>query len=79
MMQKNIVHLEEGNSARSFRDGKVLFRDLFLLSQKPVLYACNVVKMISLSEIIRMFSRLLSMLAHRVMKLLVFVQKLRLN
>ena len=37
-----LVHLEEGNSARSFRDGKVLFRDLFLLSQKPVLYACNV-------------------------------------
>lgn len=37
-----LAHLEEGNSARSFRDGKVLFRDLFLLSQKPVLYACNV-------------------------------------
>ena len=37
-----LVHLEEGNSARSFRDGKVLFHDLFLLSQKPVLYACNV-------------------------------------
>ena len=37
-----LVHLEEGNSARSFREGEVLFRDLFLLSQKPVLYACNV-------------------------------------
>ena len=37
-----LAHLEEGNSARSFRGGKVLFRDLFLLSQKPVLYACNV-------------------------------------
>ena len=37
-----LTHLEEGNSARSFREGKVLFRDLFLLSQKPVLYACNV-------------------------------------
>ena len=37
-----LAHLEEGNSARSFREGKVLFRDLFLLSQKPVLYACNV-------------------------------------
>ena len=37
-----LAHLEEGNSARSFREGKVLFSDLFLLSQKPVLYACNV-------------------------------------
>ena len=37
-----LAHLEEGNSGRSFRGGKVLFRDLFLLSQKPVLYACNV-------------------------------------
>ena len=37
-----LAHLEEGNSARSFREGKVLFCDLFLLSQKPVLYACNV-------------------------------------
>lgn len=37
-----LAHLEEGNSARSFREGEVLFRDLFLLSQKPVLYACNV-------------------------------------
>ena len=37
-----LTHLEEGNSARSFREDKVLFRDLFLLSQKPVLYACNV-------------------------------------
>ena len=37
-----LTHLEEGNSARSFREGEVLFRDLFLLSQKPVLYACNV-------------------------------------
>lgn len=37
-----LAHLEQGNSARSFREGEVLFRDLFLLSQKPVLYACNV-------------------------------------
>ena len=37
-----LAHLEEGNSARSFREGEVLFSDLFLLSQKPVLYACNV-------------------------------------
>ena len=74
-----LAHLEEGNSARSFREGKVLFRDLFLLSQKPVLYACNV----SEDDIVvgdnSMFNRLMSMLAHKVMKRLVFVQKLRLN
>jgi len=38
-------HLEEGNSARTFTedpDLKDRYRDLFLLSGKPVLYACNV-------------------------------------
>lgn len=38
-------HLEEGNAARTFdvdEEEKEAFRDLFLLSDKPVLYACNV-------------------------------------
>ena len=38
-------HLEEGNTARNFEadeDEREAFRDLFLLSSKPVLYACNV-------------------------------------
>lgn len=38
-------HLEEGNTARTFdadEDERRAFRDLFLLSSKPVLYACNV-------------------------------------
>lgn len=38
-------HLEEGNTARTFnadQDDRDLYRDLFLLSAKPVLYACNV-------------------------------------
>lgn len=38
-------HLEEGNTARTFEvsdDEKLIYRDLFLLSAKPVLYACNV-------------------------------------
>ena len=38
-------HLEEGNSARTFdatADEKEAYRDLFLLSSKDVLYACNV-------------------------------------
>jgi GTP-binding protein YchF len=37
-----LSHLEDGKSARSFKEGEVLFKDLFLLTQKPVLYACNV-------------------------------------
>lgn len=37
-----LAHLEDGKSARSFQDGEVVFKDLFLLTQKPVLYACNV-------------------------------------
>jgi len=38
-------HLEEGGTARTFKaddDEKRAFNDLFLLSNKPVLYACNV-------------------------------------
>ena len=38
-------HLENGNTARNFEatdDQKLVYRDLFLLSEKPVLYACNV-------------------------------------
>jgi len=38
-------HLEEGNTARSFdgdEEDRKAFKDLFLLSAKPVLYACNV-------------------------------------
>ncbi len=38
-------HLGEGNSARTFEvneDQQEAYRDLFLLSSKPVLYACNV-------------------------------------
>lgn len=38
-------HLEEGESARTFEREQAeqeAFRDLFLLSDKPVLYACNV-------------------------------------
>lgn len=39
------LHLEEGNTARTFtadEADKELYKDLFLLSAKPVLYACNV-------------------------------------
>lgn len=38
-------HLENGSSARRFEvsdDEKAAYKDLFLLSAKPVLYACNV-------------------------------------
>lgn len=38
-------HLQDGKTARTFDadpDDKAAFRDLFLLSDKPVLYACNV-------------------------------------
>lgn len=38
-------HLEVGNAARTFEvdpDERKAFRELFLLSDKPVLYACNV-------------------------------------
>ncbi len=39
------LHLEDGNTARTFEisdDQRAAYRDLFLLSEKPVLYACNV-------------------------------------
>ena len=39
------THLEDGNTARTFEvsdEQKAAYRDLFLLSAKPVLYACNV-------------------------------------
>ncbi|MEX1062009.1 MAG: redox-regulated ATPase YchF [Balneolaceae bacterium] len=38
-------HLADGKTARTYpvpEEGKAVFRDLFLLSAKPVLYACNV-------------------------------------
>ncbi len=38
-------HLESGNTARNFEidpEDKEAYKDLFLLSDKPVLYACNV-------------------------------------
>lgn len=38
-------HLEESEAARSFsvdKEDRAAFKDLFLLSEKPVLYACNV-------------------------------------
>lgn len=39
------AHLEEGNTARTFdadEEERDFYKDLFLLSAKPVLYACNV-------------------------------------
>lgn len=39
------AHLEDGNTARTFEvsdEQRLAYRDLFLLSAKPVLYACNV-------------------------------------
>lgn len=45
IVQKLAEHLGEGNSARTFEvseDQKEAYKDLFLLSSKPVLYACNV-------------------------------------
>lgn len=44
-IEKLVHHLQDGNTARTFeanRDSDEAFRDLFLLSAKPVLYACNV-------------------------------------
>jgi GTP-binding protein YchF len=44
-VQRLQEHLETGNAARSFKRGKEeekAFRELFLLSDKPVLFACNV-------------------------------------
>lgn len=45
VVHKLANHLEDGNSARTFeadQDERKAFRDLSLLSDKPVLYACNV-------------------------------------
>ena len=39
------IHLENGNTARTFevsKENKIAYKDLFLLSEKPILYACNV-------------------------------------
>lgn len=45
VVDKLRIHLEDGNTARTFEvtdDQRLAYRDLFLLSAKPVLYACNV-------------------------------------
>lgn len=45
VVQKLKEHLENGNAARTFEaspDEKAAYKDLFLLSAKQVLYACNV-------------------------------------
>jgi len=45
IVDKLRAHLEDGNTARTFEvseEQKQAYRDLFLLSAKPVLYACNV-------------------------------------
>lgn len=45
IVEKLKEHLEEGNTARSLElsaDQKEAIKELFLLSSKPVLYACNV-------------------------------------
>jgi GTP-binding protein YchF len=44
-VDKLAAHLQDGNTARTFesdRESEEAFKDLFLLSAKPVLYACNV-------------------------------------
>ncbi|RNC85267.1 MAG: redox-regulated ATPase YchF [Balneola sp.] len=45
VVDKLRAHLEDGNTARTFEvseEARQAYRDLFLLSAKPVLYACNV-------------------------------------
>lgn len=45
IIEKLHRHMEEGNAARTFQadeEERKVFRELFLLSDKPVLYACNV-------------------------------------
>lgn len=45
VVQQLKEHLEEGNAARTFdadKEKRKAYRELFLLSDKPVLYACNV-------------------------------------
>lgn len=44
-VQRLKEHLENGNAARTFEadeEERTIYRELFLLSDKPVLYACNV-------------------------------------
>jgi ribosome-binding ATPase len=46
-VQRLASHLESGNTARTIevtKDEKDAYKDLFLLSEKPVLYACNVLE-----------------------------------
>lgn len=43
--EKLAAHLESGNTVRTFKaepEEQAVYKDLFLLSEKPVLYACNV-------------------------------------
>ena len=45
VLERLVAHLQEGLTARSFKaepEERDLYKDLFLLSAKPVLYACNV-------------------------------------
>lgn len=45
IIQRLLEHLENGNTARTLEiepDDRAIYKDLFLLSDKPVLYACNV-------------------------------------
>lgn len=45
IVQRLLEHLENGNTARTLEiepDDRAIYKDLFLLSDKPVLYACNV-------------------------------------
>jgi ribosome-binding ATPase len=45
VVERLAAHLQDGNTARTFDispDEKQAYKDLFLLSDKPVLYACNV-------------------------------------
>lgn len=45
VVNRLVEHLQEGHTARTFKadpEERELYKDLFLLSAKPVLYACNV-------------------------------------
>lgn len=45
VVERLVAHLQDGNTARTFNispEEKQAYKDLFLLSDKPVLYACNV-------------------------------------
>ncbi len=46
-VQRLAAHLESGSTARTFevtKEERDAYKDLFLLSEKPVLYACNVLE-----------------------------------